>query len=267
MKALPINQEFTAQYLQDLHGFFKLLRTSAYNIKFCDSSSHTAIEQMCSKLDTICRGAKKQKGLLSQTLSLSPNLLLEIYDHELKRNSNKQLQLSVGGCIEIKDGVLISQNFCIAVLCEVYEDMAQPEADRFRCHPLTSGTHVLRKFHFDIDRTLPDDCIWPRSHLQYGGKFTPEHFAVDDEDLQYHLFAPLDHPRFPVMPYSFILCMDLALRTFTTSGTSLTKESCWKKKVKESESRWIRPFLENAIAFIDANNSTETLWDFFSYKK
>ncbi|WP_345421963.1 hypothetical protein [Halioxenophilus aromaticivorans] len=265
MKALPIDKEFTTQYVQDLQTFFGLLRTKVHSVRFSHQSAYTAISEICGKLDTIVRTSKKSKKPMSQTISLSPNLLLEIDDHQLKRQIGKRLLLSLGGWIEIKEGILIRQSFCIAVLCQVDSNMLQDEADRHRCYPLTSGTHVLRKFHFDLDRSLSDEQMWPRSHLQYGGKFSPEIFAVD-EGLQYHLFAPLDHPRFPAMPYSLILCIDLAFRTFLTSGTKLTKERYWTDKIRESESRWIKPFLEQTLEFLNSSQRNETLWDFFSSK-
>ncbi len=265
MKALPIDKEFTHQYMQDLYDFFSLLRTKTHSVKFCHNSAQTAISQICSKLDTVLRLSKKPKQSVSQEISLSPNLLLEIDDHLVKRKSGMQFMLSIGGLIEIKEGLLVRQNFCIAVLCKVDSDMCQDKANNYRCYPLATGTHVLRKFHFDLDRSLTDEQVWPRSHLQYGGKFAPEYFAVDGP-LQYHLFAPLDHPRFPAIPYSFILCMDLALRTFSTNGTKLTKERYWTDKIKESESRWVKPFLEQALEFLNSKRSNETLWDFFSSK-
>lgn len=263
MKALPIDKEFTTQYVKDLQSFFALLRTKAQSVKFSHQSAHTAISEICGKLDTIVRLSNKLNRPITQTLSLSPNLLLDIDDHPLKRQTGKRLMLSLGGWIEIEEGILVRQSFCIAVLYQINGNMLQDEADRHRCYPLTSGTHVLRKFHFDLDRSLSDEQIWPRSHLQYGGKFSPEIFAIE-EGLQYHLFAPLDHPRFPAMPYSLILCIDLALRTFVTSGTKLTKERYWTNKIKESEARWIKPFLEQTLEFLNSNRRSETLWHFFS---
>ena len=262
MKALPIDKEFTGQYVRDLHNFFKKILTNSRSIKFSESSCNNALSQLCNELDTAVRTLNRAKEV-NQTFSLSPNLLLDIEDHKLKRNDNFNLMLSIGGWVEIKEGVLNRQSFCIAVLCEIIDNLCQEDAEQFRCHPFTTGTHVIRKFHFDIDRTIPEDKCWPRSHLQYGGNFTPEHFAVNEE-LNYQLFEPLDLPRIPAMPYSLILCMDLALRAFVTSGTNITKEKYWKAMIKENESRWIKPFLLQALEFLDSKSPNETLWDFFS---
>lgn len=236
-------------------------------MRFAGDNSLSALCKFSSELQTASRILKKVKVQGPQVISLSPNLLLDISGREIRCKSGRRLLLSVGGVIELKDGVLVSQSFCISVLLRLDDALSESEAQALRCHPFEAGTHVIRKFHFDIDREVPNDQpARPLCHLQYGGNFEEEHFDVVD-GLEYLLYGALDNPRIPLLPYSFILALDFAFRTFETPASKLVYDSGWKDKVIQSERRWIAPYLENVLGFIRSGSRNETLWDFCSQLK
>lgn len=265
MRSLPITQEFTQQYVDDLFTFFKKMQAASPKFNAIGESAQTCIARVLNQLDNARRRIKKNPSS-DFSIDLSPNILMKIDEHLLRTHHDKQLYLSLGGCLSVERGELLSQSFCIMVLCKLDNDMTEGHAEILRSYPLSAGMHVLRKFHFDLDRTVGDHLpLRPLSHLQYGGKFSPEHICVD-EVIQYQLFACLDNPRFPAIPYSFILCIDLALRSFSTDAQALTKERYWNEMIKADEIRWIEPFLRNTLEFINSGASRDTLWDFFAQK-
>lgn len=258
MKSLIIDKKFTKEYMDQLNGFLSSMQPYVASINCYENSVANAIHQLKDNVTLIIKQLRTNKPV-TRTLSIEPNITLEIQNIAAK--NGQKFYICIGGIIEIENSILVNQSISLIVLYEIPDALSEQDAKSWNCHTYAAGTHVLRKFHFDIDKGIKGN--WPISHLQYGGSDNSSYINFKNE-IQYQLYSPFDTPRIPHPPYSLVICLDVILRCFHTDASKITKESFWVDKVKESEEKWLAPFYENVLNHLKATGRKTTLWDFYS---
>ena len=105
-----------------------------------------------------------------------------------------------------------------------------PKSCCAQSHP--TERRVVRRFHFDYQ---PRDKIFPKYHMQYGGKLGglnrlgPVHYCIEDF---------MEEPRIPYYPMDFVLLMDMSIREFVTEFKKWPADGNWMKIVKKSDLIW-----------------------------
>lgn len=260
MKSLPIDRAFTLSYINSLIGFSSSVVSSC---QAYDQTLYISMSQLKVSLRTASHQIKSGKNV-SRKLEIS-GFMIPVAN-KLSSNDKNKLGIYVGGVIEIEDSVLINQSICFSMIYYVQQDMDEDMANLYNCYPYKEGAHILRKFHFDIDRSAKSDR--PLSHLQYGGSFKPEHFSVcteSNEQIDYRLYSILDDPRLPAIPYGFATCLDIIFRAFNTKASVLSEEPWWKEKVVQSEKMWLIPFFKAAVDSM-GQCGKETFYEFMTKK-
>ncbi len=260
LKYLPITTEFTLDYLQDLKDFNNLITRHLSTIYF-DYTLHESLSKLRDDVSGIIKLIKKNPKY-SGEISI-PSFCLPYNNIKARKHNFK---LIIGGIINIEEGRLKTQSICFSVIYHTDQLLDSERARVFSSHEYEAGAHVIRKFHFDIDRGIIDQER-PLSHLQYGGSFKNDHYNVfqDLGDLDYKLFAAMDDPRLPNIPYGFISCLDIIFRTFSSPATILTKERSWVDQVVNNERKWLIPFFESALKNLKTLDN-ETFYQFMSHK-
>ena len=259
MKSLQIDKKFTIDYISHLHSFLVHMQPRCDTFNCYENSMSVAFGKLKDRVLLIDKKLKAGKKV-TEDISISPNIILEIQNPLISKKGPK-LYVCVGGHINIKDSLLSNQSISLIILCDLSEDIKPADATSWNCHEYPAGAHVLRKFHFDIDKTITGN--WPISHLQYGGSDNSHHVEFN-KNICYQLFSPIDTPRIPHPPYSLIICLDVILKCFQTDASRVTKESFWISKVRESEDSWLKPFYQNVYGHLQSNSREGTLWDYFS---
>lgn len=259
MKSLKIDKNFTKDYLSHLDSFISSMQPHCGMYNCHENSMSMAFSKLRGQVSVVARQLKAGKKV-TQDISIAPNIILEIQNSLINKKGPK-LYACIGGHIEIEDSLLVNQSISLIILCDLPKDINAEDATSWNCPEYPAGAHVLRKFHFDVDKSKTGD--WPISHLQYGGSDN-SHYVEFNKAIRYQLFSPIDTPRIPHPPYSFIICLDVILKGFKTDASRVTQEKFWILKVKESEDSWLKPFYENVLAHLQTNSRQGTLWDYFS---
>lgn len=196
---------------------------------------------------------RRQKGFSGFGISLDPNWEIPL-DPCPVHGVNGDAKLVIGGIIDVSKGPKIKQSIVIAILLEALEHVALPNSKQSEA--LAKGDRVLiRRFHFDYDTALASPC-YPRSHLQYGGKFSG-HIAVPN--VEYRLYA-IDMPRIPFPPFDLVLAIDFFLRQFQTPLQDMVEESRWLNLVKESERLWLRGYFQELADHLTPRDRKKTFY-------
>ena len=268
MRALYIDKDFTQSYIEDLDRFLsKLLQCSTTQILSYENSFIASISNLKTHTKTLSTKLKSSgTSHIDYTLSIKPNFAIEYVNPLLNNKSACKFYMCVGGMIEIRKSLLVSQSISLSILYKSESDLEKKTADIWCCPMFGTKYQVIRKFHFDFDGQL--DCgQWPISHLQYGGKDLRDYMPFNNSNINYELFSVLDTPRLPTPPYSLVLCFDMFLRSLETAASDLTKEKFWRESVVQAEKQWMVPFYKNALNFLEQRTDTnETLYDYFSMR-
>ena len=151
-----------------------------------------------------------------------------------------EADLVIGGTIRVDSSNIISyQSICVTLLFR----------DQYTSQPHSSGSGngieldgtVLRRFHFDYDAEIADDCSkhWPVAHLQYGGKHNERYLPDSWNGAAYSLFEKIDRPRLLTPPLDLILVTDLFVRQFKpVDGMEMLEDGTW---LKATLSRFVKP--------------------------
>lgn len=259
MKSLTMDKKFTRSYIEHLDSFLSAMQAHCNRFDCYENSMSLAFQKLKATVVIILKQLKSNRSV-NEVISIEPNIILEIQGLLINKKGPR-LYACIGGHIDIKNSLLSNQSISLIILCDTPENINAADATTWKCHEYPAGAHVLRKFHFDIDKTKTGN--WPVSHLQYGGSNNSKHLAFN-KAINYQLFSPIDEPRIPHPPYSFIICLDVILKCFQTDASRVTRESFWITKVKESEDSWLKPFYQNVFSHLQTNSRDGTLWDYFS---
>jgi len=193
--------------------------------------------QSCVPIEAQLAAANRRRGFQGFSISLDPNWEIPIDPCPIL-GVKGDAKLVVGGRISVTREPIIEQSIALAILLEAGEHISLP--NNKQSEALGKGDRVLiRRFHFDYDTGLGSPG-YPRSHLQYGGKFSG-HIAVPN--VQYRLYS-IDMPRIPFPPFDLVLALDFFLRQFQTPLKDMVEESRWLSLVKTSEHLWLRGYFQ-----------------------
>jgi hypothetical protein len=235
-------------YLHHLYEVFTFLATYE-RVPIDVPEVHHSCAANASKLSAV---RKVSKGFPGFGVSISPNWEIPTAPCPVL-GVNGSATLIVGGEISVNRGPTLRQSIVIALLLEAQEHIGK--VNNKQAEPLEEGERVLiRRFHFDYDTALASPG-YPRSHLQYGGKFSGHVPA----GAAYRLYS-LDLPRIPCPPFDLVLALDFFLRQFPTSLRDMVDESRWLKLVRESERLWLRGYFQEVAQHLDASDRSLTFY-------
>lgn len=107
----------------------------------------------------------------------------------------------------------------------------------------TPPRRVLLRLHFDL-RTEGAPDSEPVYHLHVGGQ------AQEDELCWYP--SGIDNPRIPYFPIDIVMACNIVISDFhTVDYFDISKKPEWRYLLKESQSRFLRPYLEKCLKAID----------------
>lgn len=186
-----------------------------------------------------------------------------------KCGTNPKSHISIGGEVKFD----CNGNFFQAIsLCFIAEPLPSPTSDNELTIDNTleaedtlaleninllrrldiGKTHIIRRFHFDIDAQQTEGDR-PVFHFQYGGNL------LDDQKMnhQYEIFSSIDLPRIPSLPLDLIQTLNLIFSQIQTELSSVFKDPRWRNIVLENDKIW-DDFYFSAI---NNRNKTQTLYE------
>ena len=244
--------EFTKKYLDILAQFSSFLVHYSNELPQSQKSQlSTFLYQLQNASRLSLKQLTKNKSL-NTTIEINPNI---IFPYKNPVGQKRKFFVSLGGKIDIQNGVISDQSLCLNLMLEHTPDCQNVPYD-WKFYDIEQGFHIIRRFHFDYD-SLNDDQVKPKFHLQYGGKFNNEYF--DLSNVHYKLFQPIDHPRLPQQPHDLIMLLDFVLREFSLKGQEITREKRWNEFVIQSEKLWLTPYYENLITKLQCGSRNTPL--------
>lgn len=201
------------------------------------------------KAQGLIHGTDRLKDLMSTchpnrksyTFVLDPNWKVDLVDNPVNCGVTGHTELQFGGEIIFQNGRLERQVLTVVILFR-----AQNTADSCRGRPnlLAGQSYVVRRFHFDFDRSTTSNCT-PHAHLQIGGNLNQEYLDIPEScSVRYELFDKLSSPRLPWTITDLPIVLDVFLRQFSTGLDAFLDGSDWRKLVVESEKLWLKDFYE-----------------------
>ncbi|MDE0281561.1 MAG: hypothetical protein OXN16_10850, partial [Gammaproteobacteria bacterium] len=201
---------------------------------------------------------EQQKTWPSFSLSIDPNWKVDLSD-EFICGPAGQTELHFGGEIFFKDFCLERQALTVVILFNSSKEL-EPIYGRPQ---LCSGeNHVVRRFHFDFDRSVANG-IKPLAHSQFGGQLNSHHILPtnNNDSLRYELFDQLDFPRIPSAIVDLPIVLHTFLYQFPTHLNSFFQEDKWKKHVIDSERLWFLGYFQKAIEMMETEDR-KCLYDY-----
>ncbi len=259
MKAINVDENFTAQYIQELYDLVNKLIRFGMDYPIGNQTWVQAVAHLHGDLKPLILAINRNRTRsVNKELALHPNILIEFDNPDAP--SGHKFYMSLGAKIQIEECVLVDQSISLNIIVSPDQDLTAQDAEQAFCSPFKRGYHVLRKFHFDLDMGIRCGTR-PISHFQYGGG-RPNYLPF--EDFNYELYAPLDIPRFPSIPSSLIVFLDQFIKLLSRNPLhDITKENYWKNAVLASEKLWLEPFFKSAYEHLSKADRKETLFDFF----
>ena len=193
-------------------------------------------------------------------LSLEPNWRVELQALNMC-GAPGRTELQFGGEIIFNDECLERQVLAVVILFRSNHD-----------HPATNGRprlfageyHVVRRFHFDFDRTIPEG-VTPLSHLQVGGQLNQAYLSIPDgTQPRYELFDQLDCPRLPWAIAGLPVVLDTFLRQFPSGLDEFLVGTAWRRRVMDSERLWLMDFFHQASEMMGGENARQCFYDYCS---
>lgn len=167
-------------------------------------------------------------------------------------------ELHFGGEIVFNEECLERQVLAVVIL---FRSDGDHHATNGRPRLVAGEYHVIRRFHFDFDRSVAGGDT-PVAHLQFGGQLNQSYLTIPDgTQCRYELFDQLDYPRLPWAITSLPVILDTFLRQFPSGLDEFLVGTAWKRCVKESERLWIRDFFLQAAEMMDRQNGPTSLYD------
>lgn len=250
---MELSKEQSTSYLILLINVFEFLATSP-DIRRC---AHGSIE-------TIGKALSELKGIKSSRredwrFSLTPNIEFEISKNAFCGPPGRT-HLVIGGQLNVEKGLLKDQSITVCVVTEAESELDEEQKRKHGCGTWdTSVRTVVRRFHFDFDPSQMQKDR-PPIHLQYGGKFDPDHLASGFE-YNYELFRAIDLPRLPSPPYDFILLLDMLLKQFRVKVSGITQESRWRSLVRTSETLWLLPYFQKITEYLESSDRVNSVYE------
>ena len=193
-------------------------------------------------------------------LALEPNWKVDLTGRDIC-GATGQTELHFGGEIEFRDECLERQVITVVILFRA-DESADPRTGRPRL--IQGEDHIVRRFHFDFDRSVASQRT-PLAHLQIGGQLNPSYLSIPEaSSLRYELFDQLDYPRLPWTISDLTIVLDIFLRQFPAGLDELIGGGAWRELVMESEQLWLKDFFRQAAIMMEAENSRQPLYDYFS---
>ena len=191
-------------------------------------------------------------------LALEPNWKIEVAQPEIC-GSPGETELHFGGEILFEDRCLERQVLTVLILFRSDQCSAAVEGRP----ALRAGEYyVVRRFHFDFDRSVVGQGT-PLAHVQIGGNLNREHLAIDGADpLRYELFDQLDFPRLPWTIIDLAIVIHTFLRQFPTRIEGLIHGSAWRQRVMDSERLWLADFYRHTATMMEGDANRETFYDY-----
>ena len=122
--------------------------------------------------------------------------------------------------------------------------------------------HVVRRFHFDFDRSVAGGDT-PLAHLQIGGNLSQTYLSIRDADpFRYELFDKLNCPRLPWVITALPMVLDAFLRQFPSGLDEFVGGLEWRRCVMDSERLWLLPFFCDAAEMMGSESGRECLYDY-----
>ena len=130
--------------------------------------------------------------------------------------------------------------------------------------------HILRKVHFDFEPLINRDLseAKPSLHFQISGTLPPCMIdaGYQESDL-IHLAPFYEKPRFPSLPFSLAILLDIIFHEFykNTHIVNVLKDATWRSLVDKAERMMILPYLQECAAFMARPHRDELFTSDFLY--
>lgn len=190
-------------------------------------------------------------------LTLDPNWKIELDDPEICGVPGST-ELQFGGEILFKDKCLERQALAVVILFRSNDDH---DAINGRPNLAAGEYHVVRRFHFDFDRSIADSNR-PLAHLQVGGQLNQDYLDIpDDTQCRYEIFDQLDCPRLPWAIAGLPMVLDTFLRQFPNRLGEFLEGTGWRRHVMNSERLWLMEFFSQVSKTLGNKNDLKCLYD------
>ena len=191
-------------------------------------------------------------------LALEPNWKVEVSQPKIC-GSPGDTELHFGGEILFEDHCLKRQVLTVLILFRSNQTSAAVEG---RPALIAGEYYVVRRFHFDFDRSVVGQGM-PLAHVQFGGQLNREHLAIDGaHELRYELFDQLDCPRLPWTITDLAIVMHTFLRQFPSGIEELIGGNAWRQHVMDSERLWLADFYRHTATMMDGDDNRESFYDY-----
>ena len=244
-------REKSGQYLAQLDKMCKTV-SSSHIVRRKSHGLRDGAQQLLDQLRTY----KDNQGVYS--LKLNPNWNVELEAPNIC-GAPGRTELQFGGEIIFKDECLERQVLAVVILFRSNND-----------HPATNGRprlvaneyHVIRRFHFDFDRTVHEGDT-PLSHLQVGGQLNQAYLSIPEgTQCRYEQFDQLDGPRLPWAIAGLPVVLDTFLRQFPSGLDEFLVGTAWRRHVMDSERLWLMDFFQQASEMMGGENARQTLYEY-----
>ena len=191
-------------------------------------------------------------------LDLDPNWTVKLLDKRIC-GAPGETELHFGGEIVFQDGCLERQVLTVVVVFRAY---ANSGSSKGRPALVAGENHVVRRFHFDFDRTVTGRGT-PLGHLQVGGQLKESALSPASRgSVRYELFDQLDLPRLPCPITDLPIVLDTFLRQFHAGLDELLGGRAWRKCVMDSERLWLADYFRRASDMMASTAHRTSLFDY-----
>lgn len=191
-------------------------------------------------------------------LAMEPNWTVKLLEEGIC-GAPGETELHFGGEIMFRDSCLERQVLTVVIVFRAYADSAAIEG---RPALVAGENHVVRRFHFDFDRTVIERGT-PLAHLQVGGQLQQSALLPTTAGLfRYELFDQLDCPRLPWTITDLPIILDTFLRQFRSGLDELLGGSAWRSCVMDSEQLWLVDYFRRAARMMTSTAHRTCLYDY-----
>ena len=184
-------------------------------------------------------------------LTLYPNWKVKLNAFDIC-GAPGRTDLQFGGELVFHDECLERQVLAVVILFRSDDDH---RATNGRPRLVAGEYHVVRRFHFDFDRSIPEG-VSPLSHLQVGGQLNQAYLSIPDgTQCRYEMFDQLDCPRLPWAITGLPMVLDTFLRQFPSDLDEFLVGTAWRRHVMDSERLWLMDFFRRASEKMDCENT------------
>ncbi len=224
-----------------------------------------AFSRAAAKAPALADGARQllqslqaHRGQGDFRLSLEPNWRVALLDRGIC-GARGESELHFGGEIVFHKGCLERQVLTVVIIFRAEESSA---AVAGRPYLVAEENHVVRRFHFDFDRTVAGGST-PVAHMQFGGQLNNSLLSLPSGCTpRYEIFDQLDCPRLPWAITDLTIVLDTFLRQFDAGLEEFLGGSGWRNCVMSSERLWLADFFRNAGKMLASTGHRKPLYEF-----